>query len=724
MRTLTILLLLFTLMACTSEPLYRDITLDEFILEDGFEIELVAAEPLLDSPMAFCFADDGRIWASEMPGYMRDLDGSDEYRPDGRIVILDDTDDDGQMDERTVFLDSLVLPRSLLLAYGGLLYVETPRLYWVPIEGDRPGTPELVDSLYVRGGNIEHQPNGLLYHLDNWIYSAKSQHRYQRRNGEWIKEATTFRGQWGITHDDQGRLFYNHNSATLPGDHVPPNVLHRNPYLAVSEGYQQTICPDRRVYPWQATSVNRGYQEGVLDTLTQKLRHFTSACGPHLYRGAQFPSGYYGNAFVCGPEANLIKRVVLTEDHGRVVGSQPYTDREFLVSTDETFRPINLYTGPDGALYVLDLRKGVIQHRAYMTRYLREQILNKGLQTVNGRGRLYKITHAQQAVVPVALPSTPQDWVTALTDRNAWLRLRAQQWLVNHRQQAPLDALRATARQDTHTLAAIHALWTLEGLDRLTPALLAEVGQDAPAEVLAQVLRWADQLDRESLKRLLPPPAAVGEGLLLPAAAYAVGVLAAQGEMAESWVERIADDDLLQEAFIAGARGEEAMVSSQVRAGSPLASRLQEVIAHRRAGQLQAPEVQTDPIVDSRNRAARLYALHCGSCHGQDGKGLTGLAPPLYQSDYIAGDPRTMTRISLQGMQGPLEVNGQTYNFTAPMPGYKDNPDLTDADLAAILSFIRNGFGTDPSPVSAKVVSEMRAELRERTAPFTAAELR
>ena len=135
---------------------------------------------------------------------------------------------------------------------------------------------ELVDSLYVIGGNIEHQPNGLLYNIDNWIYSAKSNTRYKRINGEWLKEATTSRGQWGLSRDEHGRLFYNDNSNALYGDLVPPNILIKNPYHKASAGIGQRITTDNRLFLLQATDVNRGYLPGVLDSVTGKILHFTS----------------------------------------------------------------------------------------------------------------------------------------------------------------------------------------------------------------------------------------------------------------------------------------------------------------------------------------------------------------------------------------------------------------------------------------------------------------
>ena len=204
------------------------ISLDSYHIEKGFELEVVASEPLIEAPVAIDFDDQNRIWVVEMRGYMQNVEGLNEDLPNGRIIILEDRDKDGTMDHSKVFLDKLVLPRALSLAYGGLLYVEPPNLWFVEIDNDRPGKRILVDSIYAPDGNVEHQPNGLLMNIDNWIYNANSHFRYQFRNGQWIKEPTTYRGQWGITKDNFGRLLYNHNSVLLQGDLVLPNIFIHN----------------------------------------------------------------------------------------------------------------------------------------------------------------------------------------------------------------------------------------------------------------------------------------------------------------------------------------------------------------------------------------------------------------------------------------------------------------------------------------------------------------
>ena len=257
-------------------------------LVDGFSVHIVAEEPLVNSPVALNFDNKGRIWVVEMEFYMPDTSGTGEEKPGGKIVILSDKNGDGKMDDRKVFLDSLVLPRALCLIENGILVVESPKLWFYEILNDKPVRKILVDASYAEGGNVEHQPNGLFRAMDNWIYNAKSGKRYRKKGDQWLIEKTHFRGQWGITQDDQGRLFYNNNSENLQGDYFSPGFGAANENQQRVAGFSENIIRDNKVYPIRPTpGVNRGYMEGILD---DKLRlvNFTAACGPVIFSSRLF----------------------------------------------------------------------------------------------------------------------------------------------------------------------------------------------------------------------------------------------------------------------------------------------------------------------------------------------------------------------------------------------------------------------------------------------------
>lgn len=702
----------------------------EFILHDGFSIKLIAAEPLLDSPVAMQFDQKGRIWVVELPGYMRDIDGSDEDLPDGKIVILTDEDKDGQMDTRSIFLDSLQAPRTLALVYNGLLYSEGTNLWWTSIENDQPGQPELVDSLYVIGGNIEHQPNGLLYNLDNWIYSAKSNARYRKKDSAWQKEATSFRGQWGLTHDDQGRLFYNSNSDPLIGDFAMPNVLIENPYQKIKYGLQQRIADDFRVFPYQATAVNRGYEKGVLDE-NEKLTTFTSACGPLVYLGGQFPEEYYGNAFVCGPEANLIKRYILENDGVKTKAKLAYLDDEFIISKDETFRPVNLYTCLDGTLYIVDLRQGIIQHRAYMTSYLREKILDRGLEKINGIGRIYQVRSTEKISSKINDYSKfrTKDYLPLLNNKNLELRMLAQKEIIFSGDKNLKDELVNIARNGSGYLGRIHALWTLEGLGLLDESLLVETFENTDFQQVKQQVSYLSTLKKrnESSPVFQKSTTRNNQSVNLYLCKYAGKLNNKTGDVL--WLDlakEYSNDPIYCEALISGINNQEEKFLKKINQlkNDSIYSMLAQVISNKKNNEIQAPQLMTKPFLDDRTAGFKLYNTYCVSCHGFDGKGVENLAPPLYPSEYVTGSAERIILIALQGLKGPVTVNGKKYEMNLVMPGIKNNPELTDKKIADLMVFIKNSFAVGfPAPINEELVGGLRQKLAGREEMFTAESL-
>ncbi|MGH8248595.1 MAG: DUF7133 domain-containing protein, partial [Gammaproteobacteria bacterium] len=327
-------------------PLSPDAAVRKFKLRPGFRVELFASEPMVESPVAAQFDDDGRLWVVEMRGYMRNVDGAGEDTPVGRVSILEKTDEEGCADKCTVFLEGLVMPRTMLHVRGGVLIAEPPNLWFYPIENDKPGPRVAVATDFGSQQNPEHTANSLVLAMDNWIYSLYHPWRYRFLGGKWQREPMPQRVQWGLSQDDFGRLFYTSNADHLRGDLVPSHYFsgwQKAPGIGVQIAKDQTLWPAR-----MNPGVNRGYGPRSLRP-DGTLEKFTAACGTCIYRGDALP-GCAGNAFVCEPAANLIRRDLLREQAGAITAHNAYDKNEFLASTDELFRPVNLYTGPDGAL--------------------------------------------------------------------------------------------------------------------------------------------------------------------------------------------------------------------------------------------------------------------------------------------------------------------------------------------------------------------------------------
>ena len=728
---LFIVALLFTQCQDNTNPEFS-VSTDEFILQPGFSISAIAAEPLLQAPVAMSFDAKGRIWVVELPGYMRDIDGADENAPDGKIVILTDENQDGVMDNRTVFLDSLIAPRTLLHAYGGLLYSKETSLWWAELEEDKIVREVLVDSLYVVGGNIEHQPNGLLYNIDNWIYSSKSKVRYRLKNGEWLREATSFRGQWGLSADEEGKLFYNNNSLPLATDCFMPNQVIQNKYQKVNYSVYNAIATDARLYLLQATAVNRGYQKNVLDE-EGKVQKFTSACSPLFVTGKLFSQKESPSVLVCAPEGNLIKRYTLRKENGAKIAESVYEDSEFLISKDETFRPVNLYNAPDGSVYILDLRKGVIQHRAYMTSYLREKILDKGLDSIVGKGRIYRMTSKSN------LEFTPKDFsqlkeedlLGMLSSSLAYERNFAQQQLVFRQSKSVLPELEKIALNVLNPYGQLHAIWTLEGLDALNESLVLRL-MDLENEALIQeqLIRFSADTSVETEKILNYYAEILKENdsnLNRQIALQLGGIKSLRAEnMLYDLVEINRNEPVLSEAIISGIAGnEEAFLKGlkTINQADSLSSFLRKVIANKTANKVMAPKLPKKTSKDRRTAGFELYSVYCAACHGMDGNGKDKLAPPLVNSEYVSGSKERLGMLLLNGVQGPITVDGKRYDLGLAMPGLKDNPALTDKDIFSLMIFIRNSFSFSNGRINEKDVTLWRELSKEKKGLFTEEEL-
>ena len=417
------------------------------------------------------FDEFGRLWVVEMRGFMPNIDGDGEDEKVGRISILLDSDNDGQMDSSVVFLDSLVLPRSIAIVKGGALVAERIPLWYVEdTDGDlRADKKTMVDSSYGGQGMPEHSPNGLWRGIDNWLYNAKSSNRYKMINGQWVKDKTEFRGQWGISHDNFGRLFYNYNWSQLHGDLVAPNYLGRNKNHTPTSGIDHGLTLDRKIFPIRSNpATNRGYIQGTLDA-EGKLLEFTSACAPFVYRGTAMPE-LNGDIFVAEPAGNLIKRNVVDKSSPILTAHSPYPDHDFWASTDERFRPVFFASGPDGALYVADMYHGIIEHGPYMTPYLREQILKRGLAQPIHLGRIWRVApkNFRPPSPLISKETTLRQLIDLLNHQDGWYRDVAQRLLTESQDRSLVGPLAELLESRQPGYGKIHALYVLSGIGAMT----------------------------------------------------------------------------------------------------------------------------------------------------------------------------------------------------------------------------------------------------------------
>lgn len=473
-----------------------DEALASFRLPPGFRIECVASEPLVEDPVCIAFDGDGRMWVVEMRGYMPNIDGTGEEVPNGFVAVLEDTDGDGVFDARTNFLDDLVLPRAVLPYRDGALVIAPPELaFYRDTDGD--GVADAKEVLAKGLGGIaspEHAINSPRWSLDNWVQLSNHRVRLRQTDEGWVTQRTSGGGQWGLAFDEEGRAFFNTNSDPLRGDLYSSHYAVRNPNYGTAGGVNARFASDMQVWPSRITpGVNRGYRpETLRDDFT--LARFTGACGPVVYLGAAFPDEFHGNAFVAEPCGNLIKRYTLHDKDGfGLEARNAYAGDEFLTSTDERFRPVDLYDGPDGSLYVVDLYRGFLQHRLFVTSWLRKQVEDRGLVAPLGLGRIYRVVHEDQepARAPRMSEASWADLVRGLEHPNGWWRYTAQRLIVEEGR-GDADAIelcRELVAKSEAPRGRLHALHTLAGIDGLDAETLARGLEDEDARVVRAALR-------------------------------------------------------------------------------------------------------------------------------------------------------------------------------------------------------------------------------------------
>ncbi|SOE23177.1 Cytochrome C oxidase, cbb3-type, subunit III [Spirosomataceae bacterium TFI 002] len=720
-KKLLAILFLFSFFSFIHTVFYTEpeISLEDYHVEDGFELSLIAANPHIEAPVTMDFDNEGRMWVVEMRGYMPNIEGIGEEEPNGRITILEDRDKDGRIDHTKVFMDGLVLPRAIAHVYGGLLYTDGPALYFVTIKNDKPGKKTLVDPIYADGGNVEHQPNGLMMNIDNWIYNANTHFRYRLVGKKWLKEPTSYRGQWGITKDNFGRLYVNNNSTQIQGDHVLPNTVIRNQYYKPRYSTNQTLTRNQKVYPLHATAVNRGYQKGVLDE-KGFLTNVTAACGPLVYRGGNFPDSYDQNAFVCIPEANLIKRNLLAFEGTEVKATQAWDDKEFIASTDEGFRPVNLFNGPDGAMYIVDMHRGIIQHKAFISQYLTKLLGERQLDTLMHQGRILKVVAQNKALDQITNLSKakPKELVAMLKSPNGWIRDRAQQLLIQKKAKSVKAELWELSKTDNKFSTSVHALYVLEGLNLLSFEGLNEIlTSNQNVETQAHALRLLEQFNTKENASAM--------------ATLSAGILAKDNKVTDlylaislnPWVEsnpnqflnvlaqisnRYPKDKVIQEAVVSSLEGKEQQFIDNYENGALIQKYIKEALKNKDANEMNSIFVVETRKDDNRTNGLKLYRTICGACHGADGSGITDLAPPLKGSEYIDGSIHRLASIILHGLSGPIHVNGQLYELNNDMPALLNNPDISDNDIVDIVQFLQNAFAKEGKRISANEVNKLR----------------
>ncbi len=471
---------------------------ESFKLDERFKIELVASEPDVVDPVAMCFDEKGRMFVCEMRGYPNGGVGTGKETR-GKIKMLIDKDGDGLFETATTFAEDLRFPMGITPYKGGMIVAVAPDiLYLEDTDGD--GKADKTTVLYTGFNlhNIQQMVNGLQWGLDNYIYGIagsdggtitspqkKDMPAVALRNrGFRFKpwepgslEPTSSGGQYGLTADDYQRWFTATNSQHLRQIVLPDHYLKRNPYLAASavtvdipeHGAAAKVFRISPFEPWRVERTTRraGSPDAKRFPPTELVPggYITSACSPLIYTGELFPREFYGNNFVCDPANNLVHRELLKENGAAFTAVRAYDDREFLASTDNWFRPVELKQGPEGAIYLLDFYREAIETPLSLPDDIKQQL---NLES-RGRGRIWRIApkNFKAGKLPDFSTLKPEQLAQQLSSVSPWHRLTAQRLLVERQEKGVTDLIRDQLNRSFDSTRRVNHLWTLSGLAAL-----------------------------------------------------------------------------------------------------------------------------------------------------------------------------------------------------------------------------------------------------------------
>jgi putative membrane-bound dehydrogenase-like protein len=495
-------------------------SLKTFETVDGFRLELVAAEPMVQSPVAAAFDADGNLYVAEMRDY--------PYKPKpgrtplGTVRFLRDTDGDGRFDRSDIFADGLLWAAGIAAWKGGV-FVSAPPDIWYLKDTNGDGKADVRQKVYTGFGiqNQQAMVNNLTWGLDHMIYGAAA------GNGGLIRPANNPRApgvsverndfrfdpvtssfdpisgsdQFGNTFDDWGNRFTCDESHPLSQPVLPRRELARNPFLTTPTAVEDILggsVPIYRISPverWRQIRSSRRIAYGVRSADSAGASHHVvdAGAGVTVYRGSAYPAEFYGNVFIGDAQNNLIHRRILLPEGPtfRAVRGLREQMSEFIRSTDNWFRPVNFVNAPDGTMYVLDMSRAVIEAIHIPLDVVKHLDLKQG----RDQGRIYRIAPPafHFAPPPCLSQAKTAELVALLLRPDAWYRDTAHRLIYERQDTSAIEPLRKLLHPAQAPLpqSRVNALWSLEGLNALRITDITIALSDTVPQVRAQAVQLA-----------------------------------------------------------------------------------------------------------------------------------------------------------------------------------------------------------------------------------------
>jgi glucose/arabinose dehydrogenase/mono/diheme cytochrome c family protein len=697
--------------------------LSKLTVPQGYKIEQWATEiefPDLMNPVQMSFDNKGRLWVATMPSYPHYRPG--DPRPDDKLIILEDTDNDGKADKQTVFADNLHLPMGFELAPEGVYVSQSVNLILLKdTDGDdKADVKEVIfsgfddhDTHHAIGAYCA-DPSGALIMCEGVFLRTNVETAYgpvRGTNGGFYRYSPQRRklerhaqlnipNPWGVAFDDWGQHFFLHTSGSTTEWMLPGSVKPR--YGEANPGSRNLIESAHRVRP---------------------------TSGIEFLSSRHFPDDVQGDMLLNNTIGFLgTKQHQVMEDG---TGYDTKWRQDLVKSSDGNFRPVDLEVAPDGSLFIVDWHNPLIGHMQHNARDPHRD---------HAHGRIYRITYPSRPLVKPAMVAGASvvELLSNLTLPEYRTRYRSRRELRGRKAEDVMPALRAWVKSlDTklpgYERYLVEGLWVSWGMNEVDETILKRVLNSPDHRARAagvRVLRYAsDQIEDST-------------ALMKAAAADAHGRVKLEAITAASWmgkeeglaVLKVALDSVHGDTSESDAKVQSAKVSKGGKGGpfgdswidrpykTALAHLNNEAVVEVKT--LAVPQHLKGAVRKLFVRGAEIYERegHCGTCHQPDGKGLTASGfPPLAGTQWAIGDADRLIKLAMGGMMGPITVDGKDYPGLVPMTPFGGL--LNDEDMASVLTYVRNSFGNKASPILPAQVKKIRRETKGKVGFYSPEEL-